>query len=343
MSRNSGKYFNMNRILFSLFFLAFMVSCNHNPLKVDVSDIETNFQFKSFDDDMFNGSEDINERLAMLEEKYPDFLPIFSYEMIQVGGPSDSAYVDLMNSFIQDTLIQNLKRMADEVIPKEEIKNNLDEAFKYYHYYFPEKVVPTVNTCISGFNQSIVMTDSLVGISLDKYLGADCEYYPQLGIPKYKTRNMQPEKIVPDVMYAWGMGEFPIDEDAMYLIDHMIYQGKLMYFMDAMLPETPDTLKIGFSQEQLDFCINREAEMWAYLAEYNLLYSTERMDVKRYVDDAPYTSSFTSDSPGRTGVWLGWQIVKAYMNKNKNVGLDELMLNNDYQSILNNSGYQPEN
>ncbi len=333
----------MKKVFFFLYVFFLLISCQQNSSNVELTAVDSNFQFESFDDDLFSDSLKFDDKLTFLEKKYPDFLPIFTYEMIQIGGAESDDYKELMESFISDTLILNVKKKADGIISKDQLKNDLEQAFKYYQHYFPEMVIPKIYTCISGFNQSIVMADSLVGISLDKYLGADCEYYPQLGIANYKTKNMHPQKIVPDVIYAWALTEFPIDESASHLLDHMVYQGKLLYLMDKVLPEMSDTLKMGYSKDQMDFCYQKEEAMWTYLAEYNLLFSTERMDVKRYVDAAPYTSSFTVDSPGRTGAWLGWQIVRAYMEKNKDVSLRQLMLDNDYQQILNNSGYQPGN
>ena len=331
----------MRKIILIAVVAVFVFSCQRNPLKVDVSKVDVDFQFESFEDDLFLLKDSVSQNISSLENKYSDFLPIFTYQMILIGGPEDSGYVDQLESFINDTLVANLKKRADIVIDKDQLKVDLFDAFRYYHNYFPEKSVPAIYTCISGFNQSIVMTDSLIGISLDKYLGDDCEYYSQLGIANYKVKNMNPQKIVPDAIYAWGMTEFPFDESKTHLIDHMVYEGKLLYFMDAILPELADSLKIGFSNDQLMFCESSEEAMWTYLAENNLLFSSDRMDTKRYVDDAPYTSSFTSDSPGRTGAWLGWQIVRAYMRKNNEISLGQLMLNDDYQSILNSSGYQP--
>jgi hypothetical protein len=152
---------------------------------------------------------------------------------------------------------------------------------------------------------------------------------------------MHPARIVPEAMYAWCMTEFPFEGYGPQLIDRMIYEGKLLYLLDATLPGTPDSLKIGFSQKQLAFCADRENAMWTYLAEHKMLFSNERMDIKRYTDDAPYTSSFTADSPGRTGCWLGWQIVKAYMKKNPGMTIPELMEEKDCRKILNYSAYQP--
>jgi uncharacterized protein YjaZ len=121
----------------------------------------------------------------------------------------------------------------------------------------------------------------------------------------------------------------------------MIQEGKIMYFVDATLPDMHDTLKIGFTKRQLDFCKKSEAMMWTYLAEHKQLYTTDRMSIKRYMDDGPFTASFTNDSPARTGVWLGWQIVRSYMKQHPETTVADLMNNQDFQAILNQSGYQP--
>lgn len=327
-------------LLVVLGILAF--SCQNNPLKVDVSGVKINLNFKSYDDKLFAGSSDLEQVIPNLQKEYGHFFTLFNYQMIGVGGPDNEHFYQQLRSFLSDTLVVNLKKMVDQRIDKEQLKGEFTDAFKHYRYYFPQKVIPTIYTCVSGLNQSVIVADSLIGISLDKYLGADCSYYPRLGLPEYKIRNMYPQKIVPDAMQFWGQTEYPISPSASKVIDHMIYQGILLYFVDAMMPDVNDTVKIGYTQKQLDFCKAGEQGMWAFLAEHNLLFSTKRMDIKRYVDDGPYTSSFTPKSPGRVGAWLGWQIVKAYMEKNPDVSLKQLMKTKDYLSILNNSGYQPE-
>lgn len=329
-----------------LFFLCIcslfaFASCQRNPFKVDLSNTHINFKFHEFGNDLFAIRNNLNEQLPELENKYPAILPLFSTEVIAIGLPSDSGFADILGTFVNDSLMLEVKSKVDATIDRQLIDEQLTEAFRYFAYYFPDKVIPEVFTCVSGFNQSIIMTDSLMGIGLDKYLGRECEYYPRLGIPKYQQQNMHPAKIVPDALYAWYMSEFPFEGYGQQLIDRMIYEGKLLYMLDATLPDTPDSLKIGFSRKQLDFCNDRENAMWTYLAEHKMLFSNERMDIKRYTDDSPYTSSFTADSPGRTGNWLGWQIVKAYMAKNPGVTIPQLMQEKDCKKILNFSTYQP--
>jgi hypothetical protein len=122
----------------------------------------------------------------------------------------------------------------------------------------------------------------------------------------------------------------------------MIHQGKLMFFVDALLPEMQDSLKIGYTAKQIDWCERNEAQMWSQLIEYKMLYSNKRMDIIRYINNSPTTSGFPLESPGRTGVWIGWQIVRQYMEKFPETTLGDLMKNVDYQQILNDSKYFPE-
>jgi len=81
--------------------------------------------------------------------------------------------------------------------------------------------------------------------------------------------------------------------------------------------------------------------MWNYLVENKLLFSTKQMDIVRYITDGPTTTVFPQESPARTGVWLGRQIIRSYMRHNPGVSLPQLMANNDYQQILNASVYTP--
>ncbi|MFV0522742.1 MAG: hypothetical protein ACK5MI_10030 [Mangrovibacterium sp.] len=318
-----------------------LLSCQKNKFEhVDLSNIRTNFVFQNFDSDLFALDSIGDSDIRKLQSQYPGILPLFTTEVIRIGYPEDKGVIGLLNSFVNDTTMRATKSLVDERINKEQLKEQLDKAFKYYHHYFPDKTIPKVFTCISGFNQSIVMTDSLLGIGVDKYLGRDCPYYPRLGISNYQQMNMYPQKILSDAIYAWSTVQFPFVGYGHQLIDKMIYEGKLQYMLEATLPELADSVRIGFTQKQLDFCKKNEGDMWRYLAENKMLFSTNRMDIIRYTGDAPYTSSFSAESPGRTGCWLGWQIVKSYMEHNPDVTLAQLMADKKTKLILNNSAYQ---
>ena len=327
-------------VLFAMFF-----SCKPNPLKVNVSDVKKDIRVIRFDQELFSvNSGDTLKSLTALSNKYPEFFDLFTYKVIQIGGIGDSLFIDGMKQFLTDTMILDVKKLVDtEFSDFNKIENQLNKAFKYYKYHFPDKELPTVYAYFSGFNQSVVTAENIIGISLDKYLGRDCEYYRMLNsTPQYKILNMHKDKIVSDVAYAWGVTEFENNSKITTLLDNMIHQGKLMYFVDAMLPEMHDSLKIGYTKLQLDWCERNEAQMWSQLIEHKMLYSNKRMDIIRYINASPTTSGFPLESPGRTGVWIGWQIVRKYMEKFPETTLADLMKNNDYQQILNDSKYFPE-
>lgn len=332
----------MKRIFFSLGLMLILFACHRNPLKVNVSAISVDLKIKHLDVDLLRLKQDqVQAAIPELKKSFGDFFDIFTYRMISIGGSDQEKFNESLYSFISDTLIREIELKVAEKVDTTQLRTELETAFRHYRYYFPQKEIPVIYTCISGFNQSVVTSENLIGISLDKYLGADSPFYEKLGLAEYKRRNMHPAKIVSDVMYAWAVTEWPKSEHSNNLLSQMIEEGKTMYFVDAMIPEKHDTSKMGYTRKQLDFCKKNEASMWTYLAEHKQLYSTDRMTIKRYMDDGPFSAPFTNESPARTGVWLGWQIVRSYMKQHPETKLADLMNNQDFQGILNQSGYQP--
>lgn len=332
----------MKNVIFFSSLILMLASCTQNPQKINVSNVSVDLKIRHLDSYLLKQNQDqMKAAIPLMKRWYGEFFDIFTYRMIAIGGTEQPNFPDLLYSFVSDSLIRKLEISVSQNIDTTKLRNELETAFKHYKYYFPTKEIPVVYTCISGFNQSVVISEKLIGVSLDKYMGTESPFYEQLGLPAYKRKNMHPSKIVPDMMQGWADAEWPKSDKDNSLLSHMIQQGKVLYFLDAMLPELNDTLKIGIPEKQLVFCRKNEAKMWTYLAEHKMLFTTDRMSIKRFIDDGPFTASFSEESPARTGIWLGWQIVRSYMKQNKNITLANLMNNSDYQSILNQSGYQP--
>ncbi|MBW6534524.1 MAG: hypothetical protein K0B11_05915 [Mariniphaga sp.] len=336
---------NQKTCFFLLITLITLFSCNRNPLKVDISDIETEIDIVRFDQELFNlPLQDTLAEFTALRKQYPEFFDLFTWKVIGVGGIEQEHFPEIMSEFLTDTMIINVKSLVEKEFSNfRETEQEFIETFKYFQYHFPEKELPTLFFMISGFNQSVVTAENIIGVSLDKYMGRDFSYYKQLSnVPLYKIKNMHPKKLVSDVAYAWAITEFDEKGTATTLLDNIVHQGKLMYFVDALLPEMHDSLKIGYTAEQLLWCKKNEPQMWNFLVEKRMLYSNKRMDILRFINDGPYTTGFPTESPGKSGVWIGWQIVRQYMKKHKEVTVAGLMKNTDYQQILNDSGYYPE-
>jgi hypothetical protein len=318
-------------------------SCSRNPLKVNVSNIDLNVAVVRFDQLLFQtDTAQLEHTLSAFYQENQVFTDIYTGSLLKIGVVGEPQMLPLLKQFITDTVYA---KVAAEELNKfsdlSEIEAQITKGFKHYKYYFPYDTVPKIYGHFSGFNQAVFTADNCIGIGLDKYLGSDCIYYTYLGIPKYKAYNMHPEKIVADLFYSFAFSKYDNLDSIDNLLSNMIYLGKLHYFTEAMCPAMNDSLNIGFSEQQLKWCQKHEAQMWTYLIENKLIYSAERLTLQKYLGDAPFTNSFSEESPGRTGVWLGWQIVRSFMKNNKEVTLPQLMKMNNAQLLLSQSKYNP--
>lgn len=334
-------------IAISFLIIAFsMSSCRRNHYKVSVSSIKVDIKIKRLEKDLFSLNPDqVIPAVPSLKKKYDGFLQLFSM-VINTGDINDPSFGDFLLRFCSDKQNNEVYAMTMKKYPDVSgIEHRLQDAFRHYLYYFPGKIVPDVYTCISGFNNSIIAGDSVLGISLDRYLGADCEYYPRMNIYTYLAARMTEENIVPDCMYGWAASEwdfaslkYPADN----VLAEIVHDGKIKYFEKCMLPEAPDELIFGFTPDQMKFCRNNEGQMWQYLVENNLLFTTDQFSIRKLTGEAPFTSYFTRESPGRAAIWLGFRIIESYMIKNPRINIEAMIRNTDIQGILEKAKYSPQ-
>jgi hypothetical protein len=318
-------------------------ACRKDPYQTDISGIELDLQISRFEVDLFGLDFDsIPAAIPMLKGRYGDFFDIFNYRIVNIGGSDQVTYPDYLKSFLSDYLNNEVYRVTMAVFPDLDVlESRLNDAFKRYRYHFPEMQIPAVYSFISRFNQSIVTSDGLLAVGLDNYLGRDTEFYKRLARHQYQINNMHPAKIPSDCLLGWGITEFAFNDSADNVLSNIIYHGRNAYFTKWMLPEQPDSLIMGFTDEQMRFCLNNESRMWEYLVEEKVLFNTDRMTIQKFTGNGPFTGDFTRESPARAAVWLGWRIVEDYMRHNNRITLRDLMYDNDYQKILTLSKYNP--
>jgi len=320
-----------------------LISCNRNPYLVDIQGESAAIEIKRLEMELFEGDPfNVPLKKEQFTGRYGEFVKLFGY-VINIGNIENEDWDENLVSFITDKMNYDVYQAVIELYPDlESVEEELSDAMSYYRYYFPDSDIPNFYSFISGFNNSIVVGDSTLAIGLDRYLGADSKYYPMLGIYAYMSRKMIPERIVPDCIYALAKTTWDEENERdMDLLDAMLYEGKLLYFSRCMQPLIEDSLLFGFSTVQWQFCRNNERQMWDYLVEHDLLFTTDPLTVKKFTGEAPFTSYFTNESPGRAAVWLAFRIIESYMRNNPEVTLGQLMQNRDYQDILANARYSP--
>lgn len=340
----------MRRTQIYLFFLICLtiMSCN-NKKTPDISKINLNTKIERFDQDFASlSTNNIATKAPELRKKYTWFYDDYMEKILVAGFSGDTAYYSNLRLILQNPDYIELKNSVDKTFPDlKKQEEEINQAFKYIKYYYPEKKMPRLISFISGFAVQTPIGNDYIGIGLDMFLGKNGErFYPALreSIPAYIARRFNPDNICPRVVETLIREDLlPERDEDKSLLSKMIYNGKILYFMDAVMPETNDTLKIGYSQKQLDWCEEYESGIWAYFIENNLLYETDYLKIQKFIAEAPFTPGIgeKSESAPKLAIWTGWQIVKKYMDKNPELTLQELMKETDAQKILTDSKYKP--
>lgn len=317
-----NKFFSIAIVIFVL------ISCKEEakPL-VDVSKINIEVTVDRFEKQFYNAN---LETLPALKNKYPYLFP---------AQNADSIWIQKINNSDEQTLFNKSQQVFNDF---DEEKEQLADLFKHVIYYHPSFIEPKVITLITNldYENKVMYADSLLFVSLDMYLGANDEVYKEF--PEYLSKNYKKEQLIVDVASAIS-DRFLIANRNRQFIDVLIHEGKKMYLIDSYLPLVSESQKIGYSANEIEWIILNEAEIWTYFVENNLLYSTDSQLNARFIENAPFSKFFIDidkESPGRVGVWLGWQIVKSYMNNN-NVTLQQLLQTNA-DEIFKKSKYKPK-
>jgi gliding motility-associated lipoprotein GldB len=319
--------FFLTGFLFSVLF----ISCNTKPNATDadydkINDINQQTTIKRFDKEYFEFDiKNIDEIAA----EYPYFFPDGMETVEFLGKRNDSLWIEVANE-------------VTKKYPSNDAFKDLEFLFKAIKFYFPNKNVPTKLITVIGDMEKdfgAIYTDSIAIVTLETYLGQDHKYYTDF--PQYLRNEYNPNQIAQDMAtkFAYTVIEPSTDRS---LIANMIQQGKILYLKDALLPYTEDYEKICYSPEQITWCQANEAEIWSYLIEKKVLFDSDNKLDARFVRKAPFSKFYLEidqESPGRVGVWIGWQIVKSYM-QNNDVDLNTL-LNTEPREIFEKSKYKP--
>ncbi|TLX75302.1 gliding motility protein GldB [Labilibacter sediminis] len=332
--------------IIALFFVLLCVlstSCKDKQLHPDVSSIEVELNVIPFYQE-FGAIDTLNVEtdIQPIIEKYPQFMQAYSRQIVKLGSTDNPEYYKRTYDFLTyDANKDIFKKAGDIFSDHQQFSSDLEEGFKHYKYYFKDVNVPDVYLMVSGFSQSIAVDSAWVGVSIEKYLGEDCEFYEWLNIPKYLRKGMTKEKMASDVIRAMALTNYTYDTGVNDLINNMVYKGKVRYFVHRMFPDLQDSLLFDYSAEQIHWCQKNEDNMWASMVEWKHIFSNDRMLIQKYTGDAPFTANFGNNSAPRAGEYIGYKIVESYMKNNEEITLKDLMEEQDGRKILAASRYRP--
>lgn len=239
----------------------------------------------------------------------------------------------LKNPYI-DTLYQEVL----ELIDAGQLRFDLDRGYQRLATHYPEFEMPKVQTVYSGFGKDIFITDSLLIIGLDYYLGEEASFRPN--VYEYLKSRLTPEHLAPQIMQFTSLKFNKTNQKNRSLLDEMIYYGKALEFSQELLPCVDEHITMGYTPQQMANAYTSEGVIWNYFLDNQLIYSEKPIELTRYIDERPAVPEIDKICPGRIGQWVGWQIVKAYRAET-GVSFKELMEETDAQKILRLSKYRP--
>lgn len=298
-------------------------STNNN---IDVSNITVDVSIDRYEKDFYNATA---ATLPKVKAKYPFLFPKTMTDSISLAKISDKD---------EQELYKEVQKKYEDI---SFLKNDLTSLFKHITFYNPSFNTPKVITIQSNidYESRVIYADSLLLISLDVYLGKAHKFYNDY--PKYIKQNNTKSHLIVDVANTIIENQIRPSNNRSF-ISKMIHEGKKIYLLDAYLPKVSDKEKLGYDEEKMEWALANEEQVWMYFIEKNLLFSTKKELGKRFIDIAPFSKFYTSvdkDSPGRIGVFIGYQIVKDFM-LNNDVSLQELLSKNS-EEIFKKSNYKP--
>lgn len=302
--------------------------CEENGKEVSDAVLETPVEIRMNRFDVAFDQMEIKD-LPTLKATYPYLFPEQYPDSVWIAKHSDSLQMEIRGEVRK--AFANFKPYEAE----------LELLFKHIRYYFPDENIPEITTLTNDvdYQNRVILTDSLLLIGLDNYLGADHRFYANMD--RYIAKELDARYLSSDVAAAFARRRVPMARERSF-ISQMIYYGKILYLKDLLLPLKPDAVKIGYDQAELQWALDNEGQIWRYFIERELLYKTDRELAPRFLDPAPFSKFrllLDNESPGRLGRYMGWQIVRSYMETN-DVPLERMLMTGG-EELFKNSNYKP--
>ena len=333
----------MKHVLLAVCLIGLFCGCKRRKQIPDVSGITINLETIRFEKALFAiDTVHTTQSLQALYAKYPGFTQDFLFNIL--GSSPDSTQKDL-SSFI--TSYRDMYRASEEKFKNfSAVEKEVKKGLQFVHYYFPAYKLPAKLVSFIGPINSYgnIITADALAVGLQLYMGKDFPMYlseaGQQLYPLFVSRRFEPAYIPVNCMKNIIDDMYPDKSMGHPLVEQMVESGKRQYLLDRLLPELPDTLKTGYTAQQLKDSYDNEQTIWSFFVQNELLFNTDPNMTRDYMSDAPNTEAFGKQSPGNIGQFLGMQIVWKWMGKHTGLSLDALM-QTPARKIFDEAKYKP--
>lgn len=296
------------------------------------------------DSDLFASATDSSVHFSLkLYARYGPFYKDYVERVLQAAPVDDPRLPIALTRFVMDPDWSTIQHHADSLLGDMSTQQQeFDEAFGRLKGYFPDSLLPRIIVFNSGFNYGLIPTDSVLGIGVEWFTAKGTkvlDYLAPEAFPQYVKDRMFPDMMVPSAVKAWLLTHYARDVRGEDVLTNVVEAGKVLYLLDALLPGTNPAYKFAFTDAQLKWCEENEFNVWKELVAKEQLYSKKPEDVDRLLNDGPFTNGFPHESPGHIGEWIGYRMVKSYMDDHQEVSMAQLFAITDARVVL--KSYKP--
>jgi hypothetical protein len=337
----------MKQLLIVTLVQVFFISCKYKSNTPIIENIKVNATIERIDQAFFDSTKPMQQRFEECRKKYGN---LFEYYLFDAGITDMAAQSGSIGAAA--TLFTQYHRPiydSAQVLYKDAkwLEKDFEKSYKLLKYYEPSFTEPKMFSFLSAFNTSEqklydgiqYQQDTLI-IYWQMFLGQGSQFYDPQTYYDYLQVRFNKNYIVRNALVEILEARHPETALDMPLIERFIEAGKRMYYLEKLMPDAAPEVKFGFKPKQLKDCNDKEKEIWAFFVSNDLLFKTEETIIREYLREQPFTKQMGTDSPGNIGVYVGYQIVKNYMNSNANITPSQL-IKIDAKKIYSEAKYKP--
>lgn len=327
----------MNRLLFILISLVALSACQLDRRKGNPAD-DVDIKVFRYDRLQFEATE-LNSLLAWqrMSTEWSHATRLLIEDVLELGSVDQPDINGRFCTFFSDSILVRLMEDAGlkfkDMTP---VEKELTKGFRKLKKEIPSLRIPRVYSQIAALNQSVVVTDSLLGFSLDKYMGVDYLLYKKFYY-SYQRRFMSPERIVPDCFAFYLLGQYPFswEEGHRALFDIMMHRGKIAWIVEHIFGENKSgAFALGYTDEELKWCRSHGKDLWKWMSDSNHLMSTDPMIIRSYISSNPGFVFAGQQLPPSFGIWIGMQLVEKWMKSHEDMSVAQLLEKTDFREML---------
>ena len=173
--------------------------------------------------------------LQQMNTSYPMQTRMLIEDVLHIGKVNDEAINTKFLHFFQDSTLQKmLVDVEEQYEDMDDINEELSLAFSRLKDDIPSLEIPQIYAQVGSFDQSIIVGNKTLGISLDKYLGTDYPFYQQ-HYTAHQRSIMTRDMIVPDCLSFYLLSIYPFpDVELSSQEERDLHMGRIQWVVNRI-------------------------------------------------------------------------------------------------------------